>query len=729
MPSKAVNLANISSGSILTADAVNERIGIGTTTPSKKLEVVGDSTISGNATIGGNSTISGNLSVGGTVSYEDVTNIDSVGVITAQSGVSIADSIFHTGDTNTAIRFPAADTFTVETNGSEKLRITSEGRIQQPAALSEDLSPNSQGLGQLRLRGDGTYTSIAIGSTTTTLYNSANRNLVFSGRGPDNPNIRIASSGQIHMGTPNQLYSSIAANIHMYGGTDVLQIKGSGGVASLRFTDVDKGNTYAIGVDDGSNPGGQRQSHGGGHSFTIFDITNDVYRFNIKSNGDVGINTSNPRAKLQVAGSSMFGPEGTGQYQGIQLLNGRDSSANVATGFIDFRNNLNIPDAHLFVDHGTDGGSTIIVGTTPAGDRTSDRRAERLRITSAGNVGINESIPLAKLHIDGSGDAPCLILPDSTNSRFSTGFGNINVSGVGQRLDFYAGDSGSNTANLTSAARRMSLTAQGRLGIGSDAPVADLDIHSEMFAGFNNGIRIYKDASANTPGSNGSGTKIIEFNGSNTGGSTEIGVLQWKNGDEGQLYTAASIASFNEGGSKSGNLVFCVNNNGDDERVLTMTRGKVIDLDTNTHIRGGFYFKADGATGTVNVNTSSSTLISWLANTIYSNGQGWSRTATTVNVPATGYYMVTFNGRLTSGAIRTNVIFRFNVNGTDLTNDMALNNYVRFDSGNTESSVNLTAFLLLNAGDDIGVSGQQEGNSGTVNLNKEQASLSLVLVG
>ena len=129
------------------------------------------------------------------------------------------------------------------------------------------------------------------------------------------------------------------------------------------------------------------------------------------------------------------------------------------------------------------------------------------------------------------------------------------------------------------------------------------------------------------------------------------------------------------------------------------------------------------------VNTASSTLISWLANTIYSSGTGWSRTATTVNVAKTGYYMVTFNGRLTSTVLRTNVIFRFNVNGTDLTNDLSLNNYVRFDSGNTESSVNLTAFLLLNAGDDIGVSGQQEGNSGTVNLNKEQASLSLVLVG
>jgi len=43
--------------------------------------------------------------------------------------ISIADKIIHTGDTNTAIRFPAADTFTVETGGSERLRVDSAGDV------------------------------------------------------------------------------------------------------------------------------------------------------------------------------------------------------------------------------------------------------------------------------------------------------------------------------------------------------------------------------------------------------------------------------------------------------------------------------------------------------------------------------------------------------------------------------------------------------------------------
>ena len=75
-----------------------------------------------------------------------VRHINSSGVITATTFVgnltgtastasgatgdfSIADKIVHTGDTNTAIRFPAADTFAVETAGSERLRITSIGLV------------------------------------------------------------------------------------------------------------------------------------------------------------------------------------------------------------------------------------------------------------------------------------------------------------------------------------------------------------------------------------------------------------------------------------------------------------------------------------------------------------------------------------------------------------------------------------------------------------------------
>ena len=92
---------------------------------------------SGNVSIGtatGGVTIPGDLGIAGVLTYEDVTNIDSVGVITARSGINISsgsltipDSIIHSGDINTKIRFPEADAVTIETNGSERLRINSAG--------------------------------------------------------------------------------------------------------------------------------------------------------------------------------------------------------------------------------------------------------------------------------------------------------------------------------------------------------------------------------------------------------------------------------------------------------------------------------------------------------------------------------------------------------------------------------------------------------------------------
>ena len=69
----------------LVVDSTNNRVGIGTASPSAALDVTGD--------------------------------------------VSIADKIIHTGDVNTAIRFPAADTVSFETSGSERFRVASSGQL------------------------------------------------------------------------------------------------------------------------------------------------------------------------------------------------------------------------------------------------------------------------------------------------------------------------------------------------------------------------------------------------------------------------------------------------------------------------------------------------------------------------------------------------------------------------------------------------------------------------
>jgi hypothetical protein len=69
---------------------------------------------------------------------------------TVTGDLSIADKVVHTGDTNTAIRFPDADTITAETGGTERLRIASDGLITQKTGdLIIDQTNN--GYGGLRI--------------------------------------------------------------------------------------------------------------------------------------------------------------------------------------------------------------------------------------------------------------------------------------------------------------------------------------------------------------------------------------------------------------------------------------------------------------------------------------------------------------------------------------------------------------------------------------------------
>ena len=73
--------------------------------------------------------------------------------------VDIADTIVHTGDTNTKIRFPDADTFTVETAGSERVRVDSSGRLLLGAGAIA--TPKSSGAGGLDL--DNGSISLVVG--------------------------------------------------------------------------------------------------------------------------------------------------------------------------------------------------------------------------------------------------------------------------------------------------------------------------------------------------------------------------------------------------------------------------------------------------------------------------------------------------------------------------------------------------------------------------------------
>ena len=76
--------------SIIRADSIKNRAGNGAPDFPNGITVTGvvtSTSISQN--INGNLSVTGNIGIGGTLTYEDVTNVDSIGIITARSGIQI----------------------------------------------------------------------------------------------------------------------------------------------------------------------------------------------------------------------------------------------------------------------------------------------------------------------------------------------------------------------------------------------------------------------------------------------------------------------------------------------------------------------------------------------------------------------------------------------------------------------------------------------------------------
>jgi hypothetical protein len=83
------------------------------------ISLSGDGIISGVSTlntiqtfVGTAASFTGNVSVGGTLTYEDVTNVDSIGIITARSGINVtgvvtATSFVGSGANLTNLNIPA----------------------------------------------------------------------------------------------------------------------------------------------------------------------------------------------------------------------------------------------------------------------------------------------------------------------------------------------------------------------------------------------------------------------------------------------------------------------------------------------------------------------------------------------------------------------------------------------------------------------------------------------
>jgi hypothetical protein len=195
--------------------------------------------------------------------------------------------------------------------------------------------------------------------------------------------------------------------------------------------------------------------------------TANTERMRIDSAGNVGIGTSAPSQLLTVSGS--------GAAKAIRIATTSSHAAFVETSAdntVSARLQSNLVDAFL----GTTSNHPLFFNTN---------NAERMRITSAGNVGIGTSSPIARLDVTGNSFATANVnfaqrtddTVVSTAVTWGSSSGNWMVRNNTGALTFNSG----NTIGSSVGTERMRIDSSGNVGIGTSSPAHKLHVAGNAF--------------------------------------------------------------------------------------------------------------------------------------------------------------------------------------------------------------------------------------------------------
>jgi hypothetical protein len=383
------------------------------------------------------------------------TTLSASGVATFSAGTVSAPAITTSGDTNTGIYFPAADTIAFTEGGTEAMRINSSGNV-------------------------------LLGTAST-------------------------SGEKLRVETATNTYLSIIA--------------GTSSVSQLWFGSTADSNIGYIGYDHSSN-------------FMNFR-TASTERMRIDSSGNVGIGTSSPAVKLDVAGNATV--------QNGVLTVGKDT---VYDAFI------NTPESMYFnVDSDANStGNRFVWGTDRAGNTGG---TEWMRLDSSGNLGLGVTPAAWNTSYEGFqvGSTTALwgissgaggsflsnnVVFDTTSARKYLVTGAATEYGQASGAHSWSTAASGTAGNTITFTQAMTLDASGNLGIGTSSPAAPLHV----FANSGDMLRLDR----NNTGAVGN---QIAFRHSNAGTLTEtasINAVSTANADTGTLafYTKPTGGSSTE---------------------------------------------------------------------------------------------------------------------------------------------------------------------------------------
>jgi len=340
---------------------------------------------------------------------------------------------------------------------------------------------------------------ISLGTEGTANINGYD-GIQFRTQGAESVKAVITSAGNLGIGTTSPAtkleVSGIASFTGSGGRSVVIEGQGAG-----RIDINGDGSAYAVGIKFNSSPGGTALSgiwnYGSGTSQQWLAIGGTAYNnaaMYALPSGNVGIGTSSPnyRTQIETTGADVFLTKNTSSTSfnrsyfynnnnvGIQFLN-FGSAYGFGTEFGVGQNGSVIQsNTTSAFAVGTSGAYPLLLGTSGT---------ERMRITSAGNVGIGTTSPSQKLDVNGKIKSNSSIFVDSIGSD-SVGVGaNFTVSRASDAKQWIMqlnASAGLDFWNYNGSAfnRRLTINESGNVGIGTTSPAYQLDVASSgRFAG------------------------------------------------------------------------------------------------------------------------------------------------------------------------------------------------------------------------------------------------------